>query len=127
MAPVASRICDRKIIREEKLDKLYAISILVAVVVAIAAAFVSIPNAAAIMLVLGGIGALAFINAPDVRLRVYAATIVLVLAAKSLSAIPVAGDPLAAIFAGVAIVLTGASIVGITVAISQVIKTSLVK
>jgi hypothetical protein len=81
--------------------------------------------AAAIMLVLGGIGGLGNVNDPDVRLRIYAATIVLILGAKSLTAIPAVGEPLAAIFAGVAMVLTGASVVGITLAIAQLVKSKL--
>jgi len=109
------------------LQKVYTISTLVAVILAIVAAFVSIPMAAAIMLVLSGIGALDNVNAPDVRLRIYAATIVLILGAKSLTAIPAVGEPLAAIFAGVAIVLTGASVVSITLAIAQLVQLRLAK
>jgi hypothetical protein len=107
------------------LQKLYTISMLVAVILAIVTAFVSIPMAAAIMLILGGIGGLDNVNAPDVRLRIYAATIVLLLGAKSLTAIPAVGEPLAAIFAGVGTVLVGASIVGITIAIVQLVRTRL--
>jgi hypothetical protein len=107
------------------LQKVYTISTLVGVILAIVTAFVSIPMAAAIMLVLGGIGGLDNANAPDVRLRIYAATIVLVLGAKSLAAIPAVGAPLAAIFGGVATVLIGASVVGITLAIFQLLKTKL--
>ena len=107
------------------MQKVYTISTLVAVILAIVAAFVSIPMAAAIMLVLGGIGGLDNANAPDVRLRIYAATIVLVLGAKSLTAIPAVGAPLAAIFGGVALVLVGASVVGITLAIVQLVRTRL--
>jgi len=114
-----------KITREEKLQKLYTISTLVAVILAIVTAFVSIPMAAAIMLVLGGIGGFDNANAPDVRLRIYAATIVLILGAKSLTAIPAVGAPLAAIFAGLATVLIGASVVGISLAIFQLVKTKL--
>ncbi len=107
------------------MQKLYTISMLVAVILAIVTAFVSIPMAAAIMLVLGGIGGLDYANAPDVRLRIYAATIVLLLGAKSLTALPAVGEPLAAIFAGVGTVLIGASVVGITLAIFQQIKSRL--
>ena len=109
------------------MTKVYTISTLVAVILAIVSAFISIPNSAAILLVLGGIGAIENANAPELRLRIYAATIVLILGAKTLTAIPVAGDSLAAIFAGVAIVLTGASIVGVTLALYQLIRTKLLK
>jgi hypothetical protein len=42
-----------------------------------------------------------------------------------LTNIPVVGDPLAAIFVGVALALTGASIVGVSVGIYQTLKTNL--
>jgi hypothetical protein len=107
------------------LQKVCTISTLVAVVIAIVTAFVSIPMSAAILLVLGGIGGIDNANAPDVRLRIYAATLVLILGAKSLTAIPAVGEPLAAIFAGVATVFTGASVVAITLAMFQLLKTRL--
>jgi hypothetical protein len=112
-------------IREEKMDKIYPASTLLAVILAIVSAFVSVPMSAAALLVLGGIGALK--NSPEVRLRVYAAAIVLILGAKSLAAIPVVGDPLAAIFSALATALVGASVVGVTLGISHVIKLGLMK
>lgn len=110
-------------IQEGELSKITTISTLLAVLIAIATAFVSIPMSAAALLVLGGLGAIN--NPPDLRLRIYAATIVLLLGAKSLTAIPAVGDPLAAIFAGVAIALTGASVVGVTLGIYQLVRTNL--
>ncbi|HWY63456.1 MAG TPA: hypothetical protein VNW15_16260 [Rhizomicrobium sp.] len=112
-------------IREEKMDKIYPASTLLAVILAIVTAFVSVPMSAAALLILGGIGALK--NSPEVRLRVYAAAIVLILGAKSLAAIPVAGDPLAAIFSALATALVGASVVGVTLGIFHVIKLGLMK
>ena len=106
------------------MDKIYTISTLLAVILAIVAAFVSIPMAAAALLILGGIGAIN--NAPDLRLRIYGATIVLILGAKALEAIPAVGVPLAAIFAGVATALIGASVVGVTLGICQLMKAKLV-
>ena len=108
------------------MQKLYALSMLIAVILAIVTAFVSIPMGAAALLVLGGIGALDHVNAPDVRLRIYAATIVLLLGAKSLTAIPAVGEPLAAIFASVGTVFIGTSIVLITAAVIQLLKARLV-
>ena len=107
------------------MQKLSAISLLIAVILAIVTAFVSIPMAAAVLLILGGIGGLDNINAPDVRLRIYAATIVLLLGDKSLTAIPAVGDPLAAIFGGIGLALVGASVVGLTLAIAQLLRTRL--
>jgi hypothetical protein len=125
MRAVADCFAIPPITREEILQKLYTISMLIAVILAIVTAFVSIPMSAAILLILGGIGGLDNINAPDVRLRIYAATIVLLLGAKTLTAIPAVGEPLAAIFAGIGTVLIGASIVGITIAIVQLVRTRL--
>jgi len=110
---------------EENLQKLYTISMLIAVILAIVTAFVSIPMAAAVLLILGGIGGLDHANTPDVRLRIYAATLVLLLGAKTLTAIPAVGEPLAAIFAGVGTVFVGASIVAITLAVFQLLRTRL--
>jgi hypothetical protein len=109
------------------LDKICTISNLLAVVLAIVAAFVSIPMSDAALLVLGGIGALNTSNAPDLRLRIYAAAIVLILGAKSLAAIPAVGTSLAGIFSGVATVFIGASVVAITLAIIRQIRTNLLK
>lgn len=107
------------------MDKIYTISTLLAVILAIVAAFVSMPMAAAALLILGGIGAIN--NPPDMRLRIYAATVVLILGAKSLEAIPAVGAPLATIFSGVATALIGASVVGVTLAIYNLVRTNLMK
>jgi hypothetical protein len=109
------------------LEKIYTISTLLAVLLAIVSAFVSVPMSAAALLVLGGIGALNNSNHPDLRLRIYAAAILLILGAKSLTAIPVVGDPLAAIFSGIATAFIGASVVGITLAVIQLITSNLSK
>ena len=109
------------------MEKICTISTLLAVVLAIACAFVSIPMSAAALLILGGIGALNTSNKPDLRLRIYGAAIVLILGAKSLAAIPVAGDPLAAIFSGVGSAFVGASVVCITLAIIYTARSNLLK
>ena len=109
------------------MEKIYTISTLLAVLLAIVSAFVSVPMSAAALLVLGGIGALNNSNHPDLRLRIYSAAILLILGAKSLTAIPVVGAPLAAIFSGIATAFIGASVVGITLAIIHLIKSNLSK
>jgi len=106
-------------------NKIYTISTLLAVVLAIISPFIPIPYSAAWLMILGGFGAI--YNPPDLRLRIYAATVILILGGKSLTNIPVVGDSLAAIFVGVALALTGASIVGITIGIIQILKTNLSK
>ena len=107
------------------MNKIYTISTLLAVILAIVSPFIHIPWSAAGLLILGGIGAIN--NPPDLRLRIYTATVILILGGKSLTNIPVVGDSLAAIFVGVALALTGASIVGVTVGIFQLLKTNLSK
>lgn len=109
--------------KEAELNKIYTISTLLAVILAIVSPFVHIPMSAALLMILGGIGAIN--NPPDLRLRIYAATVILILGGKSLTNIPVVGDPLAAIFVGVALALTGASIVGVSIGIYQVLRTNL--
>jgi hypothetical protein len=113
--------------REVKLDKICTISTLLAVILAIVAAFVSIPMAAAILLVLGGIGALNTSGNPDLRLRIYAAAIVLTLGAGALAQIPVVGVSLADIFSGVGMAFVGASVVAVTLAIIRSIQVNLLK
>jgi len=109
--------------KEVELNKIYTISTLLAVILAIISPFVHIPWSAALLMILGGFGAIA--NPPDLRLRIYAATVILILGGKSLTNIPMVGDPLAAIFVGVALALTGASIVGVSVGIYQTLRTNL--
>src|SRR5665213_2012201 len=99
---------------EGNLEKIFAISTLLAVIVAIVSAFVTIPDLNAILLILGGSGALNTLNAPDLRLRIYAAAVVLMLGARALADIPVVGDTLATIFSGVGTAFVGASVVGNT-------------
>lgn len=107
------------------MDKIFTISTLLAVLLAIVTAFVAVPMSAAALLILGGIGAIK--NPPEMRGRIYGATIVLILGAKSLAAIPAVGDSLAAIFTGVGVALTGASVVGITLAIYHLVRSNLAK
>jgi hypothetical protein len=109
------------------LDKICTISTLLAVILAIASAFVAVPYSAAILLVLGGIGALNTSNKPDLRLRIYAAAIILIIGAKTLVEIPAVGLSLATIFTGVGIAFIGASMVGITLALGYSAKSNLLK
>jgi hypothetical protein len=100
---------------------------LLAFLIAIVSAFVAIPNVTAIVLVLGGIGALGSADNPDLRLRIYAAGTILILGAQALDAIPVIGMALANIFSASANVFIGASVVCITLAIIQLLRANLVK
>ncbi len=98
---------------------------LLAFLIAIISAFVSIPNAAAILLVLGGIGALGSAGDPALRLRIYAAGTILILGAQALDAIPVIGAALANIFSAFGTVFIGASVVCITLAVIQLLRANL--
>ena len=109
------------------MDKIFAISNLLAFILAIVAAFVSIPMAGAILLILGGISALNTAGNPELRVRIYLAATVLMLGAKSLAEIPAIGTYLADIFSGVAMAFVGASVVAITLAIARAVRTSLLK
>lgn len=107
------------------MDKIYAIARIVAVIVAIASAFVAIPNVAAILIVLGGIVALG--NDMERNTRLMLAAIVLILGAKTLEALPAVGTPLAAIFAAVGTALVGSTVVAITMLIVTRIQTDWAK
>src|SRR5579872_7147001 len=93
------------------MDKIYDAARALAVILAIVAAFVAIPNVVTALLVLGGISALG--NDSEQNSRTYLIAIVLILGAKTLEAIPAAGTALAAIFAGIGTAAIGASIVAI--------------
>lgn len=107
------------------MDKVCALARLLAILVAIVVAFVDVPQAAVILLVLGGIAAIG--NAPEENLRVYVVTLVLLGYAQMLDAIPAVGGPLAAIFANVGVAMLGYSIVAITIRVALRIKSDWVK
>jgi hypothetical protein len=109
------------------LDKICNIAILLGFVVAIAAAFVTIPNATALLLVLGAIGALNTADKPELRVRIYCAAIVLILGAKMLAELPAVGAMLAGIFTGVGALFVGASVVALTLAVAFQVKNNLMK
>jgi hypothetical protein len=93
------------------LDKISAVARALGILLAVVAAFVSIPQASAAMLVLGAVAGVT--AAADTRLRLFAMTIVLMVGAKSLTAIPAAGDYLATIFGNIGMVTMGASATGV--------------
>ena len=109
------------------MDKICNIAILLAFVVAIIGAFVDIPYATAILLILGAIGGLNTADKPEYRVRIYGAAIVLILGAKLLAEIPAIGAYLASIYADVGAAFVGASVVAITLAIALQIRTNLLK
>jgi hypothetical protein len=91
--------------------KLYAVARMLAVLVAIIAAFVSVPYAALTLLILGAISGIG--NTLETSSRVFLVAIVLSVGSKSLDAVPAAGHYLDTIFSGIGTAAIGASIVGV--------------
>jgi hypothetical protein len=96
-----------------------------AVILAIASAFVSAPLIIPLLLVFGGIAAIK--NNSEKNSRNYLITIVLILGAKTLQAIPFIGQYLATIFGSLGIAFVGASIVAIVITLAYRIKRDWVK
>ena len=90
-----------------------AIARLIGIAVTIVAAFVTIPQAATILLVAGGISILSY--KPEDYVRIYVSALLLMAGAGVLGDIPAIGMPLAAIFGNLGIFLVGSSIVAITI------------
>ena len=109
------------------MDKICSIAILLAFILAIVAAFVAIPNAAAMLLVLGAVGGLNTADKPEYRVRIYGAATVLLLGSHLLTEIPAIGEHLTAIFSGVATAFVGTSIVALTLAIAFQVRANLLK
>lgn len=102
------------------MGKLYAIARGLAVLLAIVAAFVTIPYAVPILLVLGALSAIA--NTPEQNTRIFVITIVLLLGAKALTDLPGVGTYLSAIFSNLGTALVGASMVAIALGAYSRIK-----
>lgn len=94
------------------MQKVSRVALLIGAIVAIVAAFVSIPQLALILLVLG---AVAGWDAPvDKRVSIMVTALVLIGLSGELNAIPAVGGYLAAIFGSLGVVAVGSSIVAIT-------------
>lgn len=96
-----------------------------AILLAIASAFISVPATPALLLILGGIAALQ--NNSEKNSKNFLMTIVLLLGAETLSAIPAVGSYLATIFGSLGIAFFGASIVAIVVTLTYRLKRDWVK
>ena len=107
------------------MDKVCALARLIAVLLAIISPFVAIPQLAAILLVLGGISAIT--NTAEDNMRIYIVTVVLILGAKTLEALPTVGVPLATIFGNLGVALVGVSIVAISMRVVTRIKGDWIK
>ena len=96
-----------------------------AIILAIASAFISVPLTPALLLILGGIAALQ--NNSDKNSKNFLMTIVLLLGAEELAVIPAIGPYLATIFGSLGIAFVGASIVAIVVTLAYRLKRDWVK
>ncbi len=99
------------------MSKLSAVGRLLAVVVAIASAFVQSPIIAPLLLIFGGIAAIG--NTPDRNAKNYMITVVLILGASALQGFPYVGTALATIFESLGMAFVGASIIAITITLEQ--------
>jgi hypothetical protein len=103
------------------LQKVCAAARALAVLLAVVAAFVTVPYAPVLLLALGFISAIT--NTPENNARVFTITIVLLLGAKGLSVIPAPiGDDLAAIFGNLGLGVLGASMMAILLGLYGRIK-----
>jgi len=107
------------------MEKIYSASRALAVLLGIIATFVAVPQIAVLLLVLGGVAAVG--NNSEMNSRTYLIAIVLTLGAKTLEVIPVAGAPLASIFANIGIATIGGSIVAVTLTLANRIKSDWIK
>ena len=112
------------------MDKVYTIARTAAVLLAIVAAFVMVPQAALILLVLGGVAALGH-NSAEENVHTYLIAIVLTIGASALAAalegVGPAGGYIAAIFGNIATVAIGASVVAIAVGLVNGLKSAWMK
>ncbi|MBN9588425.1 MAG: hypothetical protein J0G99_05385 [Alphaproteobacteria bacterium] len=102
------------------MEKISAAGRLLAVILAIASAFVSSPLIVPLLLIFGGIAAIG--NTPERNAKNYLMAIVLILGARTLEAMPITGSYLATIFASLGAAFVGASIVAITITLEERIR-----
>lgn len=97
------------------MDKICGLARALAIVVAVVAAFVTVPQVATVLILLGVVAGIT--NTPEDRMRLFLITTVLILGAKSLDAIPGVGTYLAVIFGNLGMGTLGASLTGIVLGI----------
>ncbi|HEY2482776.1 MAG TPA: hypothetical protein VGI30_11345 [Caulobacteraceae bacterium] len=102
------------------MSKLCGAARALAVLLAIVAAFVTVPYVVPVLLILGAISAIT--NTPENNSRIFVITIVLLLGAEKLTAIPAVGTWLAAIFGNFGTALLGASILAIALGVYTRVK-----
>ncbi len=102
------------------MSKLFGAARALAVLLAIVAAFVTIPYVVPVLLVLGAISAIN--NTADQNRTVFLITIVLLLGAKGLADVPAIGTYLSSIFGNLGTALVGASMLAIAVGAYRRVK-----
>jgi len=95
--------------------KVYAGARALALLVAIIAAFVTVPQLATVLLILGGVSAVG--NKPEDNLRTYLVAAVFTVASSNLSGFTAVGPDLAKIFGSVGVAATGAAVVAVVMSI----------
>jgi hypothetical protein len=98
------------------MNKLPAVARALAVILAIASAFISGPLVAPFLLLFGGIAAIG--NSPERNSKNILMAIVLILGAKTLETVPFTGSYLATIFSSLGTAFVGASIIAITITLA---------
>lgn len=93
--------------------KIAAVARALVVILAIVTAFSTNPLLVPVLILLGGVAAIG--NTPERNSKNYLITLVLILGAKTLEAIPTVGIYLATIFAALGVAFVGASIVSIAI------------
>lgn len=99
------------------MSRLSAIGRLLAVLLSIASAFFSYPIVIPLLLIFGGIAAIG--NSPERNSKNYLITVVLLLGAHMLDAMPYVGSYLATIYLSLATAFAGASIIAVTITLEQ--------
>ena len=102
------------------MDKIASVARVLAVILAIASAFFSSPLIFPLLFVFGGIAAIG--NNSERNSKNYQMTIVLILSAGMLKAIPLVGSYLATIFSSLGAAFVGASIIAIIITLQHRIK-----
>jgi len=99
------------------MSKISAVGRLLAVLLAIASAFISNPIIIPLLIIFGGIAAIG--NTPERNSKNYQMAIILLLGSNTLAAMPYTGSALATIFMSLGAAFVGASVVAITITLEQ--------
>jgi hypothetical protein len=102
------------------MNKISALGRALAVLLAIASAFISNPIIVPLLIIFGGLAAIG--NTPERNSKNYLMTIVLILGSQTLQGVPYIGSYLATIFGSLGVAFVGASMIAITITLQQRIQ-----